>query len=197
MIWGVGYNTVLNVLYISKERIDRARSKLWAPDFEWGRRDVTMKQLQSLYGVIRNLGGEVYPPLREHYKAASNMMATADPLRKRVVPRGDDETQLKAWTRLWRAVGNLRILFHDDALVQRSYLTTFVGALSARERLSLPGERGRRVYFGSDSTPRTVGITDFATGRVGVLVWTTSIEAAVREAVLLNGCPPAVIYFVN
>ena len=197
MIWGVGYNTVLNVLFISKERIDRARSKLWAPDFEWGRRDVTMKQLQSLYGVIRNLGGEVYPPLREHYKAASNMMATADPLRKRVVPRGDDETQLKAWTRLWRAVGNLCILFHDDALVQRSYLTTFVGALSARERLSLLGERGRRVYFGSDSTPRTVGITDFATGRVGVLVWTTSIEAAVREAVLLNGCPPAVIYFVN
>ena len=34
-------------------------------------------------------------------------------------------------------------------------------------------------------------ITDFATGRVGVLVWTAGLESAVRESILLNGCPPA------
>ena len=189
VIWGIGYDTVLHVLFISKERVGRAQKKLWETEFDWGRRDVSMKQLQSLYGVIRNLG-EVYTPLREHYKAISNMMATADPERLRVVPRGDAEQQLRAWTRFWRALENLRILFSDEALVQSNYLTTFAGALSARERLSMPGERARRVYFGSDATPRTVGITDFATGRVGVLVWTTTLEAAVREAVLLSGCPP-------
>ena len=32
---------------------------------------------------------------------------------------------------------------------------------------------------------------DFATGRVGVLVWTVGLESAVRESILLNGCPPA------
>ena len=119
------------------------------------------------------------------------MMATADPERQRVVPKGDPEQQLRAWARLWRAVKNLRILFSDEAVVQSSYLTTFAGALSAKERLSLPGERARRVYFGSDATPRTVAITDFATGRVGVLVWTVGLESAVRESILLNGCPPA------
>ena len=189
VIWGIGYDTVRHVLFISKERVGRAQKKLWEPEFDWGRRDVSMKQLQSLYGVIRNLG-EVYTPLREHYKAISNMMCTADPERLRVVPRGDAEQQLRAWTRFWRALENLRILFSDEALVQSNYLTTFAGALSARERLSMPGERARRVYFGSDATPRTVGITDFATGRVGVLVWTTTLEAAVRNAVLLSGCPP-------
>ena len=107
------------------------------------------------------------------------------------MPKGDSEQQLRAWTRLWRAVENLRILFSDEAVVQSSYLTTFAGALSAKERLSLPGERARRVYFGSDATPRTVAITDFATGRVGVLVWTVGLESAVRESILLNGCPPA------
>jgi hypothetical protein len=81
------------------------------------------------------------------------MMATADPERQRAVSKGDPEQQLRAWTRLWRAVENLRILFSDEAVVQSSYLTTFAGALSAKERLSLPGERARRVYFGSDATP--------------------------------------------
>lgn len=170
--------------------MERARKKLWSREFDWGTKDVTMKQLQSLYGVIRNIG-EVYLPLREHYKAVSSMMATADPERLRIVPRGTEEQQLRSWTRFWRARENLRIMFADEELVKSSYLTTFAGALSLQERLALSGERGRRVYFGSDVTPRTVGVTDFATGRVAVLVWTVELEAAVTQSIMLNGCSAA------
>ena len=82
-------------------------------------------------------------------------------------------------------------MFADEELVKSSYLTTFAGALSPQERLALPGERGRRVYFGSDATPRTVGITDFATGQVAVLVWTVELEVAVTESTMLNSCSAA------
>ena len=98
VIWGIGYDTAAGVLFITPERVERARGKLWSREFDWGTKDVTIKQLQSLYGVIRNIG-EVYPPLREHYKAVSNMMATADPERLKIVPRGTEEQQLRSWTR--------------------------------------------------------------------------------------------------
>ena len=68
---------------------------------------------------------------------------------------------------------------------------SFTGILTPTERLLIPGEAPRRVYWGSDAAPDVIMVVDHLAKEVAILIWTTELEETVRDALTKSGCPPA------
>jgi hypothetical protein len=191
--WGLGLNTVSERSYYSAPRVKRLRDKVWDVEFD---RDytgeVSYKKLASLHGSMRNMQAALRC-VRAHYRAVSRMLATADPCRCTVRPRGDAQTVKLAWARFHDAVDQLRILADDDAFWSSGYLSSFAGMLSPAERLNTPGENSRRVFWGSDATPWVLMVTDHQAREVAVLHWTDELEEILRASLIASGVPPGAL----
>ena len=118
------------------------------------------------------------------------MLATSDPTRSIVAPRGTPTQVALKWEQFYDATEQLRLISDDTELWDSGYLSSFPGILTPMERLAIPGERSSRVYWGSDATPEVLMVVDHLATEVGVLVWSDELEDILREALVRSGVPP-------
>ena len=187
-IWGRGLDTESEAVYYSPPRVMRLARKAWNPEFNRGNRRVLLQSVQSLHGSIRNMA-EVTRAFRAHHRAISRFLATCDPERRYVMLKQQGKVAELRWNQFWDAIDQYRLLVADEEFWRTGYLSSFSGVLTPRERLAIPGEASRRVYFGSDATPWALCVIDYAAGLVGVVIWTEELDAMFREALSNAGVP--------
>ena len=150
------------------------------------------RALASLHGSMRNMASATRA-IRAHYRAVSTMLATADPERVYVIPKGDVREVALKWDAFWDAIEQLRIITNDDEFWATGYLTAFAGVLTPRERLSIPGEADSRVYWGSDATPELLMVVDHLRMEIGILQWTDELEDLLKSNLVKTGVPPELL----
>ena len=79
--------------------------------------------------------------------------------------------------------------------------SSFLGSLTPRERLALPGEGAKAHLLGGDATPSITGVFDCTLKKWGVMPWTRenleAIEEALKEAGVVAGELPDMIIAVQ
>ena len=188
--WGLGINTVTERIYYSEPRVARLRTKSYLPEFDRSHKGaVSWRNVASLRGSIRNMRAATRA-IRPHYRSVSRMLATSDPARSVVAPRGTPTEVALKWEQFYDAIEQLRLISDDTEFWDSGYLSSFPGILTPMERLAIPGERSSRVYWGSDATPEVLMVVDHLAKEVGVLVWSDELEEILREALVRSGVPP-------
>ena len=189
--WGLGLDTVKEQVFYTPPRVKRLRDKVYDEEFDRSFvGPVKLQKVASLHGSMRNMRAALRP-VRAHHRAVSRLLATSDPARIHVVLRGSAARVKLVWQQFYDAIDQLRLLADDDAFWASGYLSSFTGILTPTERLLIPGEASRRVYWGSDATPDVIMVVDHLAKEVAILIWTTELEETVRDALTKSGCPPA------
>ena len=188
--WGLGIDTVEERVFYSQPRIERLRCKSYLPEFDRSHvGPVSWRNVASLHGSMRNMRAATRA-IRPHYRSISRMLATSDPTRSVVAPKGSPAEVALKWDQFHDAIEQLRLISDDTEFWNSGYLSSFSGLLTPTERLTIPGEMSSRVYWGSDATPEVLMVVDHLALEVAILVWSDELETLLRDALVRSGVPP-------
>ena len=167
-VWGVIMCTEDETATLPERRIQKGAVLLADSCFDYGSKEVTLKQLQQFRGILTGWAAIVKGLVNE-LKAADKFLAGRDGHQK-VNPRLRGEGSQaweadRAWEDLWELFEVCRWL---SARTDRweSFATGLRSMLPTMERLSLPGEWEKVIWVSSDATPTMVGAIDWTNRQV-------------------------------
>ena len=181
-------------------RRERAKAKLNSPCFDWGEGPLPFKETLSLHGSIRHWAqcGRSYHP---YFKDFSNCTSTTDENKLVVIPKGNAARQKWVRDRFNSSIDLFRLGIEDEESWRAGCASSFLGALSPRERMALPGESANTHLLGGDATPSITGVFDCTLKKWGVLPWSRenleAIETALKEAGVVPAEMPDMIIAVQ
>ena len=173
-VWGVIMETDTEKAALPERRVQKGAVLLSDAGFDYGCKDLTLKQLQQYRGIMTGWAS-IIPSLATELKAADKFLAGKDgsaPISINI--KGDGSRRWeeeKAWEDLWELFEACRWLSARTDQWDLLFSTTLKEMLPPTERLSLPGEWKDVVYVSSDATPTCLGAIDWKHGfifRVGV-----------------------------
>ena len=167
-VWGVIMCTEDETATLPERRIQKGAVLLADSCFDYGSKEVTLKQLQQFQGILTGWASIVKGLVNE-LKAADKFLAGRDG-HQRVTPRLRGEGSQaweadRAWEDLWELFEVCRWL---SARTDRweSFATGLRSMLPTMERLSLPGEWEKVIWVSSDAAPSMVGAIDWTNRQV-------------------------------
>ena len=137
--------------------------------FDVGRRDVTLRQLQTLRGIATGWASIVHG-LKNELKAVDVFLGGTEPngpVWPKVVAEGaveEEKRREEAWEDLWEVFEALRWLCSRSETWGTKFGGRLYDLLSARERLGCPGQSEETVVVTSDATPTMIGAVDWTNG---------------------------------
>ena len=167
-VWGVIMCTEGETATLPERRIQKGAVLLADSCFDYGSKEVTLKQLQQFRGILTGWAAIVKGLVNE-LKAADKFLAGRDGHQK-VNPRLRGEGSQaweadRAWEDLWELFEVCRWLsVRTDRW--ESFATGLRSMLPTMERLSLPGEWEKVIWVSSDATPTMVGAIDWTNRQV-------------------------------
>ena len=159
-VWGVIMETDTEKAALPERRVQKGAVLLSEVGFDFGRKDLTLKQLQQYRGIMTGWAS-IIPSLETELKAADKFLAGTDgsaPIR--VNYKGDGSKQWeeeRAWEDLWELFEACRWLSARTDQWDLLFSTSLKEMLPPKERLALPGEWKDVVYVSSDATRRVLG----------------------------------------
>ena len=166
-VWGINIKTVSEKMSLPEARVLKGAYLLAEPQFNFGEKKVTLKEMQRFRGIATGWA-VVVKGLKNELKAADRFLggseggAQASPS-KCMTP--EDEEQ--AWEDLWLLFEDCRWLCSRSETWAEKFGGDIREALNPMERLALPGDQYRAaVFVSSDATPTTLGSIDWTHGLV-------------------------------
>ena len=163
-VWGLTINTELNKAFLPERRILKGAHLLAHQNFDYGCKDVTLKQMQQFRGIMTGWA-VVVPALKNELKAADVFLGKGEPnmrVRPKLKGYGDpEEEEQRSWEELWELFTSCRWLSSRTETWATKFGASLPELLEPRERLSLPGAWDGVVYVSSDATTQVIGAVDW------------------------------------
>eukprot|EP00435_Cladocopium_sp_Y103_P042118 s923_g11.t1 len=163
-VWGIILETHTEKAMLPERRIQKGAVLLAGEVFDFGRQDITLKEMQQFRGILTGWAA-IIPGLTNELKAADKFLRGNDGQQKvSVNVRGDGskswETET-AWKDLWELFEVCRWLSSRTSQWDLLFSTSLKEMLPPLERLSLPGEWSEAIFVSSDATTLVVGAIDW------------------------------------
>jgi hypothetical protein len=185
-IWGITIDTVQGTLGMSSVRLARAARYLAEPTWRWGSKNVTVHDMQRLFGSVRWYA-QVCRPMANALSDIRRMLSTDDPTGRWVSPRGSPEHKNWCWAQFWDSCELLRVALKDEELWRAPYISTFVGAIPPEYRLCFPDQLAQVVVLGGDAMPSMLFAIDWSSKEAFYHPWTTAAQLALEEVLVGTG----------
>eukprot|EP00435_Cladocopium_sp_Y103_P010990 s1238_g2.t2 len=168
-VWGIIMETGSENASLPERRIQKGAVLLAGAAFDYGRKDITLKEMQQFRGILTGWAA-IVPGLCNELKAADKFLRGTDGRAKVTVNlKGDGSAEWEtriAWEDLWDLFEVCRWLSSRTSQWELLFSTTLREMLPPLERLSLPGEWSDAVFVSSDATTLVVGAIDWKHGCV-------------------------------
>ena len=168
-VWGVIMETDTEKAALPERRVQKGAVLLSDAGFDFGRKDLTLKQLQQYRGIMTGWAS-IIPSLETELKAADKFLAGTDGSAVIKVNFKGDGTKAweeqRAWEDLWELFEACRWLSARTDQWDLLFSTSLKEMLPPKERLALPGEWKDVVYVSSDATPTCLGAIDWKNGGI-------------------------------
>eukprot|EP00435_Cladocopium_sp_Y103_P058511 s1062_g20.t1 len=163
-VWGIILETHTEKAMLPERRIQKGAVLLSGEVFDFGRQDITLKEMQQFRGILTGWAA-IIPGLTNELKAADKFLRGTDGRAKvSVNVKGDGseswETET-AWKDLWELFEVCRWLSSRTSQWDLLFSTSLKEMLPPLERLSLPGELSEAIFVSSDATTSVVGAIDW------------------------------------
>ena len=164
-VWGVTINTSTEKMSLPEARVLKGVHLLAEPQFNFGERSVTLRDLQRLRGIATGWS-TIVKGLKNELKAIDRFLGGVDGGAV-AGPSGcqSDEEAETAWQDLWAVFEDCRWLCSRSETWSEKFGGDIREALSPMERLALPGGQfSSAVFVSSDATPTVLGAIDWTHG---------------------------------
>lgn len=164
-VWGVTINTLTEKMSLPEARVLKGAHLLAEPQFNFGERSVTLRDLQRLRGIATGWS-TIVKGLKNELKAIDRFLGGVDGGAV-AGPSGcqSDEEVETAWQDLWAVFEDCRWLCSRSETWSEKFGGDIREALSPMERLALPGGQfSSAVFVSSDATPTVLGAIDWTHG---------------------------------
>ena len=168
-VWGIIMDTENQEAHLPERRVLKGAHLLAEECFDAGKKDVTLRQLQILRGIATGWASIVHG-LKNELKAIDLFLGGNEPngpVWPKVIAESAEEEDRKreeAWRDLWEVFEMLRWLCSRSETWGTKFGGKLYDLLSARERLSCPGQWEEAVIVTSDATPTMIGAVDWTNG---------------------------------
>ena len=192
-IWGVTIDANEEVMSLPEARVLKGAYLLSEPQFNYGCKTLTLKDLQRFRGIATGWAS-VVAGLKNELKAADIFLggldggAAVSPKLKGSVAAEEEEHQ--AWMDLWELFEDCRWLCARSETWSQKFGGDIRELLPPLERLSLPGTvDGGAVFVSSDATPTVIGAIDW-TNKLACREEVKDLGPWVKEALKMEACDP-------
>eukprot|EP00435_Cladocopium_sp_Y103_P074999 s366_g53.t1 len=169
IVWGIILETHSERAVLPKRRIQKGAVLLAGPAFDYGHKNITLKEMQQFRGILTGWAA-IVPGLCNELKAADKFLRGTDGSAAVTVNlKGDGSAEWEtetAWQDVWELFEVCRWLSARTSQWELLFSTTLREMLPPLERLSLPQESGEAIFVSSDATTMVVGAIDWKHGRV-------------------------------
>lgn len=161
---GVVMDSVEERAYLPERRIQKGAQLVAEREFDYGSKEVTLKQLQRFRGIMTGWAS-VIRGLQNELRAADKFLGGPDGGAKaRPTLRGDGSQvweEEHAWHDLWELFEACRWLSARSEMWAKIFSAGLKDLLPPMERVTLPGEWERVTAVSSDATPTMIGAIDW------------------------------------
>ena len=170
-VWGLTINAETERMSLPEARILKGAYLLAQPCFNYGHKDLPLKELQRFRGIATGWS-TVVAGLKNELKSADVFLGGMDgraAVRPRLVREDGSEAanqeELQAWEALWELFEDCRWLCSRSETWAEKFGGDIRELLPPLERLALPGQQGGGpVFVSSDATPDVVAAIDWTNG---------------------------------
>ena len=167
LVWGVAINTETERMSLPEARILKGAYLLQNPEFNYGEKSLTLKDLQRFRGIA-NGWATIIGGLKNELKAADRFLSGVDGSAT-IWPKIHEENEVQedqAWEDLWHLFEDCRWLCARSETWAEKFGGDIREVLQPLERLALPGQLRQVVFVSSDATLDVLAAIDWTTGHV-------------------------------
>ena len=170
-VWGLTINAETERMSLPEARILKGAYLLAQPCFNYGHKDLPLKELQRFRGIATGWS-TVVAGLKNELKGADVFLGGMDgraAVRPRLMREDGSEAaiqeELQAWEALWELFEDCRWLCSRSETWAEKFGGDIRELLPPLERLALPGQQGGGpVFVSSDATPDVAAAIDWTNG---------------------------------
>ena len=167
-VWGIVMNAETEQAILPERRILKGAQLLSSPKFDYGRKDLTLKELQQFRGIMTGWSA-VVKGLTNELRAGDRFLGGMDG--KAVIKLSHQENYNKeqvatAWEDVWDLFEVCRWMSARSEVWAEVFGSGLREMLPPLEKVGLPGEWDKVVFVSSDATTTMVAAIDWKHGLV-------------------------------
>jgi len=178
--WGIDIDSANRKQTLPSKKMEAMYFMVNQDCFTWGCKRVLRKTDQQRCGLLQ-WGRNVCKPLGVEM-ASFHDMQKRDQQSYYLQPVGDEEEVEERWERFWLSSEAVRVMVGMSEMWETRFTSTLSAALTAEERLSMPGEAEKARFLTGDATPEEAAAIDWK-DKVVVLSKTKWLYPALRRLV--------------